>query len=128
MCANAAILKLSLIMLSLGPTFLSRAPTVALDNNVYTEELEYSCTALVFENIFKLFFCAFLKICNFVMGFLQPLTVLRMIYVYPRIESLPNQSLKCFIYNLMEPDCPVVLFVFDYSFYSPFCNDCRLNC
>ena len=33
------------------------------------------------------------------MGFLQPLTVLRMICAYPRIESLPNQSLKCFIYG-----------------------------
>ena len=86
---------------------------MALDNSVYAEELEYSCSALVFENMFKLFFCyAFLKIRNFVMGFLQPLTVLRMICVYPRIESLPNQSLKGFIYSLMEPDCPVVLSVF----------------
>ena len=32
MCDTAAILKLSLIMLSLGPTFRIRAPTVALDN------------------------------------------------------------------------------------------------
>ena len=30
----SAILKLSLIMPSLGPTFLIRAPTVALDNSV----------------------------------------------------------------------------------------------
>ena len=34
MCDAAAILKLSLIMLSLGPTFRIRAPTVALDNSV----------------------------------------------------------------------------------------------
>ena len=39
----------------------------------------------------------FLKICKFVMGFLQLLTVLRMICVYPRIGSLPNQSVMCFI-------------------------------
>ena len=32
-CDDAAILKLSLIMLSLGPTFRIRAPTVALDNS-----------------------------------------------------------------------------------------------
>ena len=33
MCDAAAILKLSLIMFSLGPTFRIRAPTVALDNS-----------------------------------------------------------------------------------------------
>ena len=33
MCDAAAILKLILIMLSLGPTFQIRAPTVALDNS-----------------------------------------------------------------------------------------------
>ena len=34
MCDAAAILKLNLIMLSMGPTFRIRAPTVALDNSV----------------------------------------------------------------------------------------------
>ena len=35
MCNTAAILKLSLIMFSLGPTFLIRAPTEELDNSVF---------------------------------------------------------------------------------------------
>ena len=86
---------------------------------MFVEELKYSySTDFVFENMFKLFFCqAFLEICKFVMGFLQLLTVLRMICFYQRIESLPNLSLKCFIYNLVEPGCPVVLSAFEYSFY-----------
>ena len=43
------------------------------------------------------------------MGFLKLLLVLRMFCVYPRIGSLPSQSLKCFIYNLADPDCPFEL-------------------
>ena len=41
MCDGAAILKLNLIMLSLGPTFRIRAPTVALDNSVVILEVLY---------------------------------------------------------------------------------------
>ena len=49
MCDAVAILKLSLIMLSLGPTFRIGAPTVALDNSEGSaSELFVSCLLLLY--------------------------------------------------------------------------------